>query len=50
MMHALTPASCRVALATIDEAFAIAQDPRTPADLKVLATGVAASMVVLICK
>ncbi len=33
-----------------DEAFAIAQDPRTPADLKVLATGVAASMVVLICK
>ena len=33
-----------------DDAFAISQDPRTPTDLKVLATGVAASMVVLICK
>lgn len=33
-----------------DEAFAIAKDPNTPADLKLLATSVAASMVVLVCR
>ena len=33
-----------------DEAVAIAQDPRTPADIQVLATTVAASMVVLVCE
>ncbi len=33
-----------------DDAFAIAQDPRTPTSVQVLATTVAASMVVLICK
>ena len=33
-----------------DEAVAIAQDPRTPADIQVLATTMAASMVVLVCE
>lgn len=33
-----------------DEALSVARDPRTPADLKVLATGVAASMAVLVCE
>ena len=33
-----------------DDAVAIAQDPRTPAAVQVLATTVAASMVVLVCK
>lgn len=33
-----------------DAAVAIARDPRTPVDIQVLATSVAASMVVLICR
>lgn len=33
-----------------DDAVVIAQDPRTPVDIQMLATSVAASMVVLICK
>ena len=33
-----------------DEVKEIAQDPRTPDDMKVLATSMAASMVVLICR
>lgn len=33
-----------------DEAVAIAKDPRTPADIQVLATTMAASMVVLVCE
>ncbi len=33
-----------------DDAVAVARDPRTPVDIQVLATTMAASMVVLICK
>lgn len=42
--------SCRCDNRLHDEAVAIAQDPRTPLKIQVLATSVAASMVVLICK
>ncbi len=33
-----------------DDAVTISRDPRTPVDIQVLATSVAASMLVLICK
>ncbi len=49
-MHSGKLPSCACDNRLHDDAVAIARDPRTPVNIQVLATSVAASMVVLICR